>query len=112
MIFMLASGLYITHPLNLVKENTTSRKKYFQINITKIYVSIFVNYLQFWGLRYIWKIWPTLYVRISNIQFKSNIIKISYGYFIHQINIHRCRGNSQHSMLARTDFNDISNYPY
>ena len=52
------------------------------------------------------KIYPTFYVRFSNILFKGIMVSIYKiddgitGYPHHNINIHCCRKYSQHYMLA------------
>ena len=42
----------------------------------------------------------------------SDISVVTTSYLLQQINIHWCRGNSQHYMLGDTDFNDISSDTY
>ena len=77
-----------------------------QRNISNIYVSIFGIFLQFWRLKYKQKTQPTFYISFYNIQFNNNMMKIAdiyvsiTGYFFLQINIHQCRKNIQHYMLA------------
>ena len=62
---------------------------------------------------YIWTIYPELYVKIYNILFDNNMIEISdiyvstNWYLLQQISMNRNMKNSQHSMLAHPDFNNI-----
>ena len=83
-------------------------------NIDNIYVRIFGKYLHFWRLGYIWIIYPTLYVRFSNILLNNNMIKISAIHvsttvsLLQTIYICQCMENIQRSLLAYPDFNNIS----
>ena len=94
------------------KENTVS-KQIMPMDIANIYVSIFGKSLQFFYLVYIWMIWPTLYVRFSNIIFNNNMIKIANiyvsttGYLLQQINMSWCRKNSQHYISDHTNLKKI-----
>ena len=96
---------------------STKRRQFHKKNpgdIANIYVSIFNKYLQFWSLLYILMIHPTWYFTFSSIFFNINMIKISdiyvstNWYILYKLNICWCRENSEHSMSANTDFNNIS----
>ena len=125
--FMLSCGVYITRPLKWVKveEKSTfnvsfSQGKHrfsiikFQGNVANIYVRNFGKCLQYWGLMYIQKIYPTLLFSFSNMQLDNILMKHSdiyvsiTGYLLRIIYIHRFRENIQHSMLVHPDFKYIS----
>ena len=80
--------------------------------IANIYASIFSLSIQLWHLIYIQMFYWTLYVILSNIIFKNNMIKlpdnnfIITGYLLQQINIHRFWNNKQQYMLYHPNFNN------
>ena len=69
-------------------------------NVAKIHDSIFGYSIQFWHLMYMWIVYPTLHVSLSNIIFNNNMIKIAdiYGSttqsLLHYIDINWCRKHS------------------
>ena len=89
-------------------------KAKFPRNIANIYVILIGNYLLFWGPIYTLKIYPTLYVSFFSITLKIDMMKINdiydrvNGYLLQVFNIHWCKKNLQHYMLALPYFNYIS----